>query len=420
MIGIKYYLANSSSEILSIFILLLIVLPGMIYYNQNNFSYEITSVSWSPDRSEIAFVRYKNSNFNFGEIMVWSKSQKSFQSIHYITDNNLNGGCAKYTFATCLPGDYFFNALHFSFSPSNKLLALTLNQGEDISFFIYNITSKKLIGTNDYYNYNYYPQPTINWINGSFWYAAPGALVNLLNNKTLPIYDAKYPINSPIVSSDGTKVAYTTESQMSYTNNNITQTQATYNIIIRNFQTNTILANISDGYSPIPKFWSSNSSELLYVEEYPTNLFTFNFSIYNVNSRRITYTFNSSLNQNFIAISPDFRYITILDTIENNNQGSSAPTYQNNYIRMDLETKTNSTFQNAYNTNPEVSLVSTSSYKVFNISTLPNLGTYYTHTFDNASEKNIGIGMTTVGIVIIVSILSMKNRRKIRQLFKKN
>ena len=76
-------------------------------------------------------------------------------------------------------------------------------------------------------------------------------------------------------------------------------------------------------------------------------------------------------------------------------------------------------FPNTYYSNPEDSLVFTGKDQVFNISTLPNLGPYFTYKFNNSFGKNLGISLTTVGIVTILILLITKNRRGINQFHKK-
>lgn len=393
-------------EIVSIFILILIVLPGMLYYNQNSVSYTISpnTTSWSPNRTNLAFVRFKNNNNNLGEIMVWSKGQKSFQSIHYITSAN-NNGCFKYKYATCLPRELFPDP-HLSLSPNNKLLVLMPSYPTSkVVFFIYNITSKSLIGTKNFDESAgtgiSTPKWSVNWINDSFWYVGKEGLVNLLNSKILYSYGSNHPSSSPILSPDGERVAYT---RIDYISNNITKTQETqdvfssnYSLIIRNVQTNSLLSNLSlESYST-PYFWSSNSSEILFA----TNLqIPMNYSIYNVDSKKISYTFNETNNLgSFYYITPDFKYLTF--------QG------QNNYRTIDLSNNTIITFQNSFHTNPEVSMVYTGNDKVFRISTFPDLGTYFSYKLDYAYEKNLGFAITSMGIITIVIILITKNRRNI-------
>ena len=392
-------------EIVSILILILIVIPSMLYYNQNSDIYSINSdsVTWSPDRTKIAFIRFKNNNNDLGEIMVWSKDLKSFQSIGYIT-TPVNNGCYTYEYAICLQGQYGLN-LRFSFSPDNNLLVLMPSYATTpITFIIYNLTAHTIMQSKNFDESGGVglTEPSVTWMNDSFWYAGKEGLENLLNNQTLYSYAFDSPTSSPILSPDGKRVAYTTIDPISNTNNNaqsIDISNSKFSLIVRNIQTNSLLANVSlEAYST-PMCWSSNSSELFFYANLQNPR---NDSIYNVDSEKITYSIHSP--QWVYALTPDFKYITF--------QGQSS------YNRLDLDNNINTTIPNTYYSNPEVSLVYTGNEHVFNVSTFPNLETFFSYNFTPTFEKNLGFTLTIVGIGAIAILLITKYQRGLKNFFK--
>lgn len=394
MIDLKFHLKNNYLEIASIFILILIVLPGMIYYNQNNYSYTINpySTGWSPDRTKMAFIKYNINNRYFGEIMVWSKNTHSFQFVHNIADYTY-GRCLKYKTTSCFQGR-IDESFTMTFSPDNKLLAVSTQQYDNgylLSIFIYNLTTNKQIGSQTFSeDYGFNPI-TINWIN-TFYFASNKGIVNLLTNKTsngfIDVYptinSSFYSISNPKLSPNGVSVALNTQYIMK--NNNVTVINYSHNIFIQNVKTNSILANISNPGLAIPIAWSSNNSELFYRVRYSDSP-------------------NRPNGDFFYGITPDFQYLTI------------AIRFPRQYNTFNIAKNTNSTYPNPYYTNPEVNLVFTGNEKLFKISSLPNLDTIFSYKFDNGFQKIVGIGLVIWGIIAIVLILAIKNHRKIRNFF---
>ena len=206
-------------DISSVLTIILLILPGMIYFNEYNFEYYSFSFTWNKDQTKLAFLRKTaQDNYNSVEIFVWSKNEKNFQSIYLITSDFWLNNCQEFQtchFLTSIYGSYF----KFSFSPDSKILALIAETSlfpislNEIKILIFNLSTRNIIKSSSFFIFSGVISD-ISWNNRQALFADDLGVINLFTNDSLYDYSSFVPISNPIINHGGQKVAMTIEHNM--------------------------------------------------------------------------------------------------------------------------------------------------------------------------------------------------------------